>query len=124
MTDQTITLRELESLRVWVSCFTSVTELGDRGKEILTQLIDQAAAPTAGAEDTRRLDLVSEFLDGVRFEHDEDGNPRPVLDWFVGDGSGHWQSRGATWREAIDKALIRWYGDAAMLSHPDRPEAP
>ena len=69
-------------------------------------------------DDTRRLNLVADLLDGVRFAHDEDGDPHPVLDWFVGDGGGHVQTTGKDWREAIDKMLLRLYGDAPKPTSP------
>ena len=58
--------------------------------------------------------LVADLLDGVCDSRTTKMAiaSSSVLDWFVGDGGGHVQTTGKDWREAIDKMLLRLYGDA------------
>jgi hypothetical protein len=64
------------------------------------------------SDDTKRLDLLSAYLDAVRFDGPV-GARSIMLDCFVGDGGGHACFTGADLREATDKALAQFTGGAA-----------
>lgn len=72
----------------------------------------------AASDDTRRLNLVADLLDDVRFQHDQYGEPIVVLVWNAGDGGGDVKTIGKDWREAIDKMLLRLYGDVPKTASP------
>ena len=91
----------------------STSEAMARGDTLLDALCD-AVASCCGAGDSERMDFVEEFCDDVTFKkklHGGEYRTVVVLDWFAGDGGGHWFTEGTTWREATDKAIAQTKGE-------------
>lgn len=64
-----------------------------------------AAVSVEKGADTKRMEHIEDWLDGFEFVERGDIQRHVRLDWFAGDGGGHWFTEGKTFREAIDKSL-------------------
>lgn len=92
------------------------------------------ASPTPELNpDTARLEHVEAWLDDFQWVEVGDLAGRHVrMDWFAGDGGGHWFTQARTFREAIDQSLHGSGAEAHQLpptitapkSAPASPTAP
>lgn len=115
-------------------------ELGrDEWRGLARTILESRAAPLPASPtpelnpDTARLEHVEAWLDYFQWVEVGDLAGRHVrMDWFAGDGGGHWFTQARTFREAIDQSLHGSGAEAHQLpptitapkSAPASPTAP